>query len=155
MPKSQITDQPMVHCIITITKQLFYMLKPIFWVRTCQKQMTIFSRTPDWDFRRFYPCEIILSQIPRHTRSSDPYVSSLSGKSIPHRYPCEISVTNTRKATSGRLLKRDNPHATFLVHDSIPSKTKIDLLTEIISMLKFQRFKWPLTWYKVKLLILT
>ena len=31
-----------------------------------------------------------------HIRSSDPYVSSLSEKSVPHRYPCEISVTNTR-----------------------------------------------------------
>ena len=36
------------------------------------------------------------SHIPAHTRSSDPYVSSLSEKSVPHRYPCEISVTNTR-----------------------------------------------------------
>ena len=43
-----------------------------------------------------YQCEIILSHIPTHTRSSDPYVSSLSEKSVPHRYPCEISVTNTR-----------------------------------------------------------
>ena len=40
--------------------------------------------------------EISLSHIPTHTRSSDPYVSSLSEKSVPHRYPCEISVTNTR-----------------------------------------------------------
>ena len=37
-------------------------------------------------------CEKILSHIPKHTRSSDPYVSSLSEKSVPHRYPCEISV---------------------------------------------------------------
>ena len=36
------------------------------------------------------------SHIPTHTRSSDPYVSLLSEKSVPHRYPCEISVTNTR-----------------------------------------------------------
>ena len=36
------------------------------------------------------------SHIPTHTRSSDPCVSSLSKKSVPHRYPCEISVTNTR-----------------------------------------------------------
>ena len=36
------------------------------------------------------------SHIPLHTRSGDPYVSSLSEKSVPHRYPCEISVTNTR-----------------------------------------------------------
>ena len=36
-------------------------------------------------------CEILLSHIPTHTRSSDPYVSSLSEKSVPHRYPCEIS----------------------------------------------------------------
>ena len=36
------------------------------------------------------------SHIPTHTRSSDPYVSSLSEKSVPHRYPFEISVTNTR-----------------------------------------------------------
>ena len=55
-----------------------------------------FSRTPDLDFRCFYPCEIFLSYIPTHTRLSDPYVSSLSEKSVPHRYPCEISVTNTR-----------------------------------------------------------
>ena len=40
--------------------------------------------------------EIEFSHIPTHTRSSDPYVSSLSEKSVPHRYPCEISVTNTR-----------------------------------------------------------
>ena len=39
---------------------------------------------------------ICFSHIPTHTRSSDPYVSSLSEKSVPHRYPCEISVTNTR-----------------------------------------------------------
>ena len=44
----------------------------------------------------FYPFEIILSHIPTHTRSSDPYVSSLSEKSVRHCYPCEISVTNTR-----------------------------------------------------------
>ena len=36
------------------------------------------------------------SQIPTHTRLRDPFVSSLSKKSVPHRYPCEISVTNTR-----------------------------------------------------------
>ena len=54
------------------------------------------SRTPDRDFRCFYPCEIFLSHIPTHARSSDPYVSSLSEKSVAHRYPCEISVTNTR-----------------------------------------------------------
>ena len=36
------------------------------------------------------------SHIPMHTRWSDPYVSSLLEKSVPHRYPCEISVTNTR-----------------------------------------------------------
>ena len=29
-------------------------------------------------------------------KSSDPYVSLLSGKSVPHHYPCEISVTNKR-----------------------------------------------------------
>ena len=40
--------------------------------------------------------KIDFSHIPTHTRSSDPYVSSLSEKSVPHRYPCEISVTNTR-----------------------------------------------------------
>ena len=56
----------------------------------------LFSRTPDRDFRCFYPCEIFLSHIPTHTRSIDPCVSSLSEKSVPHRYPCEISVTNTR-----------------------------------------------------------
>ena len=44
----------------------------------------------------FNPCEIVLSHIPTHTRSSDPYVSSLSEKSVPYRYRCEISVTNTR-----------------------------------------------------------
>ena len=36
------------------------------------------------------------SHIPMHTRSSDPYVSSLLEKSVPHGYPCEISITNTR-----------------------------------------------------------
>ena len=41
-------------------------------------------------------CEIDFSHIPTHTRSSDPYVSSLSEKSVPYRYPCEISVTNTK-----------------------------------------------------------
>ena len=40
--------------------------------------------------------QIFLSHIPTHARSSDPYVRSLSEKSVPHRYPCEISVTNTR-----------------------------------------------------------
>ena len=39
---------------------------------------------------------IFLSHIPTHTRSRDPYVSSLSEKSVQPRYPCEISVTNTR-----------------------------------------------------------
>ena len=34
--------------------------------------------------------------ISMHTGSSDPYVSSLSEKSVPHHYPCEISVTFTR-----------------------------------------------------------
>ena len=34
--------------------------------------------------------------VPMHTRSSGPYVSSLSEKSVPHCYACEISVTNTR-----------------------------------------------------------
>ena len=50
----------------------------------------IFSRTPDRVFRWIYPCEIILSQIPTHTRSSDPYVSSLSEKSFSHTNACEI-----------------------------------------------------------------
>ena len=68
----------------------------------------------------FYPCEIILTHIPRHTRSGDPYVSSLSKKSVPHRYPCEIRVTNTRSATRG---------ITFLAHDCFPSKAKVELLT--------------------------
>ena len=36
------------------------------------------------------------SHIPTHTKSSDPYVSSLLEKSVPHRWLCEISVTNTR-----------------------------------------------------------
>ena len=49
-------------------------------------------------------CVGILSHIPMHTRSSDPYVISLSEKYVPNRYPCEISVTNTRLATHGRLL---------------------------------------------------
>ena len=57
----------------------------------------VFSRTPDRDFRCFYPCEIFLSHIPTHMRSSDPYVSSLLEKSVPHRYPRKISVTNTNK----------------------------------------------------------
>ena len=34
--------------------------------------------------------------LPMHTRSSDPYVSSLLEQSVPHRYPCGISVTNAR-----------------------------------------------------------
>ena len=58
-------------------------------------EMTL-SRIPDRDFRYFYPCKKIFSHITTHTRSSGPYVSSLSEKSVPHRYPCEISVTNTR-----------------------------------------------------------
>ena len=53
------------------------------------------------------PCWISFSHIPTHARSSDPYVSSLSEKSVPHRYPCEISVTNTKLATRGRLLMWD------------------------------------------------
>ena len=55
-----------------------------------------YSCTPDQHFSCFYTYEIIFSHIPTHTRSSDPYLSSLSEKSVPHRYPCEISVTNTR-----------------------------------------------------------
>ena len=50
-----------------------------------------YSPTPDRDFCCFYPCEIILSHIPMHTKSSDPYVSSLSEKFVPRK----ISVTNT------------------------------------------------------------
>ena len=66
------------------------------------------SCKPDWVCHCFYPFEKILSHIPMHTRSSDPYVGLLSEKSVPHRYPCKISVSNTRKATRGRLLRRDN-----------------------------------------------
>ena len=54
------------------------------------------SHTPDWDIHFVDPFEIILSHIPTHRRSSDPYVSSLFEKSVPHRYPCEMSITNTR-----------------------------------------------------------
>ena len=46
-----------------------------------------------------YEGRIFLSHIPTHTRSGDPYVSSLSEKSVPHRYPCEISVTNKIRHT--------------------------------------------------------
>ena len=43
------------------------------------------------------PMSNILSYIPMHTRSGDPYVSSLSEKkSIQHHYPCDISVSNAR-----------------------------------------------------------
>ena len=42
-----------------------------------------FSCTPDQDFRCFYPCEIILSHISMHTRSSDPYVT-LVWKKLSH-----------------------------------------------------------------------
>ena len=35
------------------------------------------------------------SHIPMHTRSSDPYASSLFGKICPTSHPSEISVTNT------------------------------------------------------------
>ena len=55
-----------------------------------------FSRTPDRYFCCFYPSGIFLSHIPTHIRSSDPYVSSVSEKSVPHPYLCEISVTNAR-----------------------------------------------------------
>ena len=55
-----------------------------------------FSHTSLRSFRCFYPSEIFLSQIPMHTRLSDPYVSSLLEKSVSNRYPWEISVTNTR-----------------------------------------------------------
>ena len=48
------------------------------------------------DFRCFYTYEIFLPHIPTHTKSNDPYVSSLSEKIVPHRYQCEISVTNAR-----------------------------------------------------------
>ena len=61
-----------------------------------KQRNTPISSTADRGFRFFCPFEMILSHIPTHTRSSDPYVSSLSEKSVPHRYPCEISVTNTR-----------------------------------------------------------
>ena len=64
--------------------------------------------------------------IPMHTRSSDPYVSSLSEQSVPHRYPSGISVTDTRLATRGRLLMRDNLHATFLAHDCSLSKRMLN-----------------------------
>ena len=33
--------------------------------------MSLFSRTRDWDFRSFYPCEIILSRIPVTARGKD------------------------------------------------------------------------------------
>ena len=66
--------------------------------RECSCRIEI-SHPRDLNFSqvKFQPeGEISLSHIPRHTRLSGPYVSSLLEKSVPHRYPCEISVTNTR-----------------------------------------------------------
>ena len=45
--------------------------------------LTVSDGTPYRDLRCLYPCEIILSYIPTHTRSSDPYVNSLLEKSVP------------------------------------------------------------------------
>ena len=81
------------------------------------------SRTPDRDFHCFYTCEIILSHIPTHTRLSDSDVCSLLEKSVLHRYPCAISVTNYINEIS------HTPPVTFLAHDCIPSKTKVELLS--------------------------
>ena len=47
-------------------------------------------------FPLFNPCEKILSHKPMHTRLSDPYVRLLSENAVPYRFPCEISLTNTR-----------------------------------------------------------
>ena len=81
------------------------------------------SRTPDRDLHCFYTCEIILSQIQTHTRSSDSDVCSLLEKSVLHRYPCAISVTNYIYEIS------HTTQVTFLAHDCIPSKTKVELLS--------------------------
>ena len=54
------------------------------------------SHTPDRDFRCFHPCEIFLSHISTHTRSSDPYVSLLSEKICPTSLPMWDNHTNTR-----------------------------------------------------------
>ena len=83
----------MGQCILSGSTLISLFIFPMGWYRVCEIE---FSRIQDRDFLGFYPCEIILSHIPTHTRSSDPYVSSLSEKSVPHRYPCEISVTNMR-----------------------------------------------------------
>ena len=82
---------------------------------------------------------ISFSHIPTHTRSSDPYVSSLSEKSVPHRYPCEISVTNTRYATRGRLLMWDNIFGAWLY--SFENESWIVVSQEKNQCWIFQRFK--------------
>ena len=84
----------------------------------------------------FHSFEIILSHKPIHTRSSDHYVSSLSEKSVPHRYQCEKSVTNTRPVANKRYTTRN-----ILAHDCILSKTKDVEAFRKFSMLKFQGLK--------------
>ena len=49
-------------------------------------------------------------------------------KTVPHRYQCETSVTNTRNATRGKLLMQDNLDKTFLAHDYIPSENNVQIV---------------------------
>ena len=86
---------------------------------------------------------LLYSHIPTHTRSSDPFVSLLSEKSVPHRYPCEISVTNTRQATRDRLLMWDNIFGAWLYSFENESSGKI--LYWILSDLSRSS-----TWFKSK-----
>ena len=84
-----------------------------------------------------------------------PMLACCRSLSAPHRYSCEISVTNKRYATQGLMLLRDNLHMTFLAHDCILAKTKdVEAFRKIfnvkISTIKVGRH----TWYKLNLCIL-
>ena len=93
---------PVAHVVRQVTSSLRYNDVTLLYVASqCTQELLgalilLISFTLDQGWRRFYQFEIILSHIPMHTRSNDPYVSSLSEKSVQHRYLYEISITNTR-----------------------------------------------------------
>ena len=82
LPLSPLTDCPQVQCVTKYVPK-----EPDELALEESDVVNVFKKLEDGKF---------FSHISMHTRSSDPYVSSLSEKSVPHRYPCEISVTNTR-----------------------------------------------------------
>ena len=117
-------------------------------IKRCNNYINYIFRTPDQDFHWFDQCEIILSHIPTHTRSSDHYESLLLEKSVPHRYPCEISATNTRWATCGRLLMWDNIFGALLY--SFENESWIVVSQEKNPCWIFSDLSRPSTWFKSK-----